>query len=170
MATSAHKSQSAGWRLFEWLPRLAVAGLFVYTGTTKILDPATFIKEVQAYEMAPASLTHLIAFILPWLEVLAAALLLSGWWRREGRLLIVGMLVAFTLAKGYLLAIGREFDCGCVPTSSFLHVLFDGWIGVVTNLVCLVFLAVEGGLEWRRRRKAPRPAEPASGPRQPVPA
>jgi uncharacterized membrane protein YphA (DoxX/SURF4 family) len=153
--------------VLEWVPRLLVAVLFAYTGITKILDPETFIKEVRAYEMVPMLWSNAVAYVLPWLEVIVAALLVLDLWRRDARLVIAGMLIVFTAAKGYLLAQGHVFDCGCVPTSSFLHVLFDGWIGVGTNVVLLLLLVLEASLEWLRRRR--RPAAVSADP-EPVPA
>jgi hypothetical protein len=50
-----------------------------------------------------------------------------------------------------------------------LHVFFDGWNGVATNAVLLVFLAVEGALarvRLRRRRAARQSAQ--QSPRAPT--
>ena len=162
--------RSAGWLVLEWLPRLLVAGLFGYTGLTKILDIETFVKEVQAYQLIPGlweQWSYLLAYVVPWLEVLTAALLLVGLWRREARLVLVIMLVAFTAAKSYVEALGREIDCGCVPVDSLMHFIFDGWIGVGTNVVLLCLLGVEAYAQRRRRRRArdrceQSGAEPAS--------
>lgn len=165
MSTAAR--QPDGWRLAAvWVARLIVAGLFVYTGYTKVLDPETFIKEVRAYELAPLQLSNLVAYILPWVEILAGLLLLYGFWRLEARVVLAVLLAVFVAAKAYLLLQGREFDCGCVPTDSALHVLFDGWTGVVTNLVLLALLGLEGGLDGLRRRRDP----PPMGLPQPAPA
>lgn len=165
MSASAVQQRSAGWRVLEWVPRLLVIALFAYTGITKIVDPENFIKEVRAYEMVPMLWSNAVAYVLPWLEVIVAAMLLLDLWRREARLVVAGMLIAFTAAKTFLLVQGREFDCGCVPTASFLHVLFDGWVGVGTNVVLLSLLALESSLEWRRRRPVPVIADV-----EPVPA
>jgi uncharacterized membrane protein len=153
MVAPLEKRTTAGWLALEWLPRVLVAALFAYTGITKIIAPETFIQEVRAYELAPLITTNLVAFILPWLEVLAALSLLAGLWRREGRVGIAGMLFVFILAKSILLAQGKQIDCGCVPTDSFLHFLFDGWTGVVTNVCLLAFLGIEGCAETLRRTR-----------------
>ena len=160
---------SAGRLVLEWVPRLLVAALFIYTGVTKIADPETFIKEVRAYEMAPLVFTNLVAFVLPWVEVFAGLLLVAGIWRMEARVVIAGMLVMFIGAKGILLLQGKVFDCGCVPTDSFLHVLFEGWTGVITNVCLLAFLAIEGYCEYLRRRSTRTPAAPVEA-QEAVPA
>jgi len=159
MTTGVLTRQHATRHVAEWVPRLLVGAIFIYTGTTKVLDPHTFIKEVRAYELAPLVLSNLVALVLPWVELIAGVLLIVGRWRREARLLIGLMLVVFLAAKAIVLGQGRRVDCGCVPTDSFLHFLFDGWIGVATNCVLLALLALEGGLEWRRRGVRIRAAE-----------
>lgn len=167
-ATTSNKPRG-GRLVLEWLPRLLVAGLFAYTGVTKILDPETFVKEIRAYELIPLLWSNTLAYVLPWIEVFAVLMLVSGLWRLEARLTIVGMLIVFTVSKGYLLILGREFDCGCVPTASALHFLFDGWMGVVTNFCLLVFLGVEAGLEQLRRKPA-HVSEPVTEQQEAVPA
>lgn len=154
------------WAALGWLARLIVGALFVYTGWTKIIDPPTFLKEVRAYELLPVALTNSLALALPWLEVLAGLALISGLWRREGRWLLAGMLVVFVVAKAIVMAQGRRIDCGCVPTSSFLHFLFNGAMGLVTNIVLLAMLALEA---WQERRRRP-PAQPRAAMEEPVPA
>jgi hypothetical protein len=75
-----------------------------------------------------------------------------GLWRGAARTLLIAMLIVFTAAKSYVLGMGRTLECGCVPTGSMLHFLFNGWIGVLTNVVLLLLLATEGSLAWRRRK------------------
>ncbi len=153
------------WTVLEWAARLSVGLLFIYTGYTKIIDPATFIKEVRTYTLMPLALSNAVALILPWAEVIAGLLLIVGVWRREARILLAAMLLMFIGAKLY----GHKGPCGCVPTSSFIFFLFDGPMGYVTNIVLLDLLLVEGYLERLRRRppqraRLPRPRPKPSGP------
>jgi uncharacterized membrane protein YphA (DoxX/SURF4 family) len=142
-----------------WGPRLVVGGLFVYTGITKLQALGNFSKEIRQYELVPENWTNVMAYVLPWIEILAAAVLIIGLLRREGRLLLVGMLVAFTAAKTIVLAQGKRLqDCGCVPTGSVLHVLFDGWVGVGTNVVLLILLGIEACAACARRKACCRAA------------
>jgi len=159
MLAAAGQRRSAVWVVAAWLPRLVVAALFVYTGSSKILDLGTFVKEVRAYQLIPLAWSNGLAYVLPWLEVLAAALLLIGLWRREARVLLIVMLVVFTAAKSYVLARGLKIECGCVPTGSMLHFLFDGPIGIVTNVALLLLLALEA---YAGRRARTIPAPPAT--------
>jgi putative oxidoreductase len=136
-----------------WVPRLVVGGLFVYTGITKLQALGNFAKEIRQYELVPENWTNVMAYVLPWMEILAAVVLIIGLLRREGRLLLVGMLVVFTAAKTIMLAQGKKLeDCGCVPTGSALHFLFDGWVGVGTNVVLLILLGIEVFAACARRK------------------
>ena len=146
---------SPGWLIVEWVARLPVCLLFLYTGWTKVRGLGDFVKEVQAYQLIPHvwdQWSYPLAYVLPWLELLTAALLLVGFWRCEARLLLAAMLVGFTAGKTYVLAIGRNIECGCVPADSVIHFLFDGWVGVATNVGLLLFLGIEAFAERRRRR------------------
>ena len=148
------RKPSPAWFALEWITRLPVCALFIYTGRTKLQDLANFVKETQAYQLLPHvwdQWSYPLAYVLPWLELLTAILLLVGLWRREARFLLALMLVGFTAGKTYVLVIGRNIDCGCVPTDSFLHHLFDGWIGVATNIGLLCLLGLELIAVWRRR-------------------
>ena len=126
--------------LNEYLPRLIVGGLFLAVGYNKIKAPSEFAREVRGYEMIPVEFTNLVALGLPWLEVIAAAVLIFGPWRRSARWILVGLLIPFTAVKIYMLTQGKPFECGCVGKDSILWVLFEGWSGVVTNIVLLALV------------------------------
>jgi uncharacterized membrane protein YphA (DoxX/SURF4 family) len=159
-AIPANKERWAGWIILEWTARIVVGLLFIYTGLTKLWDPATFVKEVRTYTLMPLALSNITALVLPWIEIIAGLLLISPIWRREARFLLALMLVVFIGAK----AAGYKGDCGCVPTHSFLKPLFEGWRGFATNAVLLALLLIEAYLERWRRKPAPPLAEP--GPEQ----
>jgi uncharacterized membrane protein YphA (DoxX/SURF4 family) len=158
-AAPTGKERSAGWTILEWWARIAVGLLFIYTGYTKLVDPATFVKEVRTYTLMPLALSNVTALVLPWIEIIAGLLLITAVWRREARVLLGAMLVVFIAAK----AAGYKGDCGCVPTHSFLKPLFEGWRGFATNAVLLILLLIEAYLERLRRRPAPPEALPGPG-------
>jgi putative oxidoreductase len=160
-AVRIKRGSSVSRTVFVWVARLAVGLLFIYTGYTKVTepDPLTFVKEVRTYTLMPPVLSNATALILPWVEIFAGLLLISGLWRREGRVLLAAMLIVFIGAK----AAGFKGDCGCVPANSILKPLFEGWHGFATNAVLLILLVVEAYLE-RPRKPAPPVALP--GPEQ----
>jgi putative oxidoreductase len=124
--------------------RILVALVFGAAAWGKIADPLKFAEQIQDYRLAPIATTHAIAFILPWLEALAAAGLLLGVCRRECRWLIGGLLVFFLAAKGWSHWQGLNISCGCFGgvLASFDKVL-SGPMGFVLNAFLLALLIVD---------------------------
>ncbi len=163
MASLARLSQCARsprWWLIDFLPRLLVSSVFVMAGLGKMWDRKhieEFAKEIRAYGMVAPEASNPMAYILPWLEVTAAVLLVAGVLRREARLLIGGMLVVFLVAKGYVAYLGLKIDCGCVPKDSILYPLFNGPWGFVVNSVMLALLIWDWWICARARKQAANP-------------
>ncbi|MBM3859669.1 MAG: DoxX family membrane protein [Verrucomicrobia bacterium] len=94
------------------LLRLLLGGVFVVAGALKVLDPSAFATDVARYGLVPNALVNLVALALPWIEVLAGALLLAGCWRQPAALVIAVLNVIFLVAISVALARGLEV-CGC---------------------------------------------------------
>jgi len=91
-----------------------MAGLFLYSGAIKVLDPAFFAQSTANYRMLPPALITPMALFLPWLEIWSAlALLTLPAPRRAGWIWITVMLIVFTIAKISALARGLDISCGC---------------------------------------------------------
>lgn len=95
------------------LGRLVLAGVFLYTGTIKALDPTAFVPDVRSFQMLDDPWAAWLALGLPWLEIFAAVALLLGGWARGALLILAGMLLAFAVA--FIQAWWRDLDvtCGC---------------------------------------------------------
>ena len=137
--------------------RVAVGGLFLISAYGKIIAPEQFAEEVRAYGMLPVISTNLLAYTLPWVELLAGLLLVICVWRREARLIIAALLVVFTIAKVYTYARGLDIDCGCGGGIDALGYIYNNPQGIVTNLVLLALLWVDRRSQ-RLAKPAPRPA------------
>ena len=108
------------------LARLVLGAVFIKQGLSKTADPVAFLKLIREYDMVPEGLPWLLngmAVGLPWLEVLAGALLLAGVAVRGASLALLSLLVVFTTVIA-LRAFGIQeaeglaycdiaFDCGC---------------------------------------------------------
>lgn len=130
--------------------RVIVALFFLAAAVGKIAEPDKFAQEIQKYQLVPIQLTHGMAIVIPWLEVVCVALLLSGLWRREARLLILLMLVVFTGAKISVEIRGLNIDCGCFGgLFAFLAKIFHGWYGIALNVGLIGLL----GVDWLIARK-----------------
>lgn len=93
--------------------RLFTGGIFLYAPLDKILHASGFADSVWNYHLLPQSLINLWSLWLPWLELVAATLLLLGIWSFESALLLNILYVLFLAAIGQGLARGIDFECGC---------------------------------------------------------
>lgn len=121
-----------GWVLGH-VARGLVALFFAIAAVMKLKDLAAFAKEIRQYNAVPEMWTEAIANVVPWLELVTVALLVTGFWRRESRILIVGMLIYFTSLKIMVMLQERELKCGCFG-DSILTEIFSGTMGIVLNI------------------------------------
>jgi uncharacterized membrane protein YphA (DoxX/SURF4 family) len=147
--------------------RLLLGGLFVWASLDKIANPAAFARIVYQWQIGGPVASNVVAVTLPWVELLAGALLFAGVWKRESALIIAFLLVVFLGAAGTVLARGIDVEnCGC---TSVLHAETAstwppawtrgvGWFLVTRNVLLLgaaILLATE------TRRGAASRLEPA---------
>jgi uncharacterized membrane protein YphA (DoxX/SURF4 family) len=103
------------------LVRLAVAGVFLCAGVSKIWDfsrghsatPA-FTVAIQHYKLLPSpDLAVLLAVYLPWLEVTAALALFVRRLAVGAATALAGLSVVFLVALGSAQARSLDISCGC---------------------------------------------------------
>jgi len=100
--------------MFGWIYKLTrwiLGGVFIYAGSTKLMEPRTFTVLIEAYGIVPESLLMPVAIGLPFLEVIAGFGLLFD--IRGSLALITGLLVLFMVVLGYGIWMGLDVDCGC---------------------------------------------------------
>ena len=115
----------------------------------KIADPVDFLKSIHAYGVLPEKpplLLNLASALLPWVELLAGAALLSGRMRRGAALSSAFLVLTFTLAVAFRIPSEMEalgvgfldlaFDCGCGTG------VVVAWQKLAANLVLLTGLWV----------------------------
>lgn len=165
MSRPASIGESTGAGPLTWLARGIVAFVFIAAAAGKIELPHKFVEEIQNYKMVPVALTPWMAYFLPWLELVCAAVLLLGPWRRESTLLLAAMLTVFTIAKGLVLSRGLAIECGCFSGMfAWLGKAVEGWNGVALNvflLGLLAFQAVTSGASTRRKPRISVDSAPA---------
>lgn len=153
-------------RLLTWASvpaRWYLGVLFVGAAWHKIAAPQAFAVDVATYDILPLVLVNLMAITLPWVEVVAGMMLLTGWRTRSAALLVAGMIAVFILALAIALTRGLNMSCGCFASQgaeedpiSLLTVARDlVWLA----LSVLVVVSDRGlaGLDWvleRRRANA----------------
>jgi uncharacterized membrane protein YphA (DoxX/SURF4 family) len=108
------------WRLSiksnNWIELAArwILGLtFIYASYHKIVSPADFANIVYGYDLFPEIFIHLIAIVIPFLELIAGFALIIGFYPRSAAIIINGLLLVFITVLTINLIRGHEFDCGC---------------------------------------------------------
>ena len=131
------------------LARCFLGGIFIYAGSTKLLEPETFAVLIQAYGLVPDGLLLPVALALPALEVVAGLGLLFD--IRGSLAITAGLLVLFMAVLGYGLWLGLDIDCGCFGPEDPESRAFHGLDTVLyRDLVLLVGVAFMYG--WRHFR------------------
>jgi len=92
--------------------RAVLGSLFVLAGILKLRDGGQFAVEIANYQLLP-QLAPYLAITLPATEIVAGLALVVPGWRRAGALVLVGLLLAFTVAVTAVKVRGINIDCGC---------------------------------------------------------
>ncbi len=112
----------SGWlyKLTRWI----LGGVFIYAGSTKLMEPRIFTVLIEAYGFVPESLLMPVAIGLPFLEVIAGFGLLFD--IRGSLAVITGLLVLFMVVLGYGIWMGLDVDCGCFAPEDLEAEAFHG--------------------------------------------
>lgn len=98
----------------SWGARLGLAGLFLWAGIRKAMEPELFLQDIESYEIIPYRWAWLMSIWLPFLEITAAAALLTTRrWAQAGALVIGGLLLTFLGAIISAWSRGLSLSCGC---------------------------------------------------------
>jgi len=102
------------WRIVDF----AVAGIFIYAGALKAIDPVQFASDIDNYKMLPWPVSVALAFYLPWLEILCALGLVFRFLYRGALSILSASIVVFTLATIGAKVRGLDITCGCFGHAS----------------------------------------------------
>ncbi len=105
--------RSKSWDRLTLLLRWFVAAIFIFAGTSKILNPDTFARDIDNYRLLPYLLVTIMAIILPWLEVLCGIFLIVGKWKKGAAITLLVLTFMFLIAIGSAIARGLDITCGC---------------------------------------------------------
>ncbi len=95
-----------------------VAGLFLFAGANKALDPGAFAHAIERYRLLPWPFCAALGLYLPWLEIVAAVCLGFERSRRSALWLILLLTGLFTGALFSAGLRGMDLDCGCLGSHS----------------------------------------------------
>lgn len=133
-------NKSRLFNIVQWISRLTLAAVLLLAGVLKLQD-STALFETMAYIIwLPVWLKSLIVDLLPYAEILLAALLLIRW---QEKLVVPVVSIIFLGFLGFAIygtATGMDGDCGCfgeMMDSSFgagmiiRNVVFVGMAGIL---------------------------------------
>ena len=103
------------------LLRLALGVVFIAASLDKIQHPESFAQDIANYRLAPYLSIHILAIVLPWMEIFTGTLLVLGLWTRASAALTAGLLLTFIFAISQALLRGLDISCGCFDTNSAAH-------------------------------------------------
>lgn len=101
-----------------FISRLILGGIFIYASFDKVLHPEAFARVIWHYRITAPGLINIAAVSLPWIELLAGALLILGVKVRGANLIINGLLVFYILLFTVTAIRGINVACGCFTTSA----------------------------------------------------
>lgn len=130
-----HPTSSMLWRVVD----LVVAGIFVYAGAIKALDPVQFASDIDNYKILSWPISVALAFYLPWLEIFCGFALVVRLLYRGALSILTALILVFTLATIAAKVRGLDITCGCFGHAS------QNWsfpAHLATNLAILAALLV----------------------------
>jgi putative oxidoreductase len=128
-----HRTSNILWRIVG----LVIAGIFIYAGTIKALDPVQFASDIDNYKILPWPISVALAFYLPWLEIFCGFALVVRLLYRGALSILSALILVFTLATIAAKVRGLDITCGCFGHAS------QNWsfpAHLVTNLAILAAL------------------------------
>lgn len=131
--------------------RVVVASVFITAALPKIVDPASFARDIANYEVFPYWSWNLLAGVVPMLEITGAVALVTGWHRRGAALLLGALTAMFIALIGSAIARDLNIDCGCFGQQALAAEV--GWPRLIEDVILLGLICVSN-LDARRRMQA----------------
>lgn len=126
---------------------------FLYSGGVKLwvtgLD--RFTRDIENYRLLSEPMSVWAAYSVPWLEVMAGACLMLGFWRRGAIIVLFGLVLGFGVFIGWAWVHQLDISCGCLGSDEPIHY----WGKGVELTLYMLMLA---GLWWAESRR-PEKAE-----------
>ncbi len=133
--------------------QIALGLIFIFAALPKLKDPPSFAHMIYNYRVVPGALINLSALVMPWLELIAGAMLVLGIWTRPARNIVAILLLVFMGAIAFNLIRGNAVDCGCFDVSAanltWDQRIRDMWLVILRDTGMLLMVAQ---LWWAERR------------------
>jgi uncharacterized membrane protein YphA (DoxX/SURF4 family) len=100
-------------QLVSTVVRVVLAGIMLWAGLAKLLEPGQALRAVQAYRIFPSWIDDVVAIGLPIIEISVGLLLLLGLGTRFAAWVTAGLMVVFVAGVASAWIRGLSIDCGC---------------------------------------------------------
>lgn len=124
-----------------------LAGLFLFAAFNKLAGangPQLFSASIQAFfklkdgsSAAPDWFVKLSTGVVPWVEVIAALLLLCGIWARAAAVVLSLLLITFIALIAQAIARDLDLHCGCFGKLSPFCPERVGYCNIIQNTIML---------------------------------
>lgn len=104
-------------KYFLFIVRFFIGFIFIFAGTEKIADPASFAEAIANYKIAPTFLINIFAISIPWIEVVTGILFIFGKFVKENAVIYIFLMTIFTLMVFAAVMRGLDINCGCFGTA-----------------------------------------------------
>lgn len=96
--------------------RVGLGGFFVWSGGVKVFQTGLddFTRAVGNYQVVVSPWDAVVAYTLPWVEMVAGACLVLGVWKRGALWTLAGLVGVFAFGVGQAWARNLNISCGCL--------------------------------------------------------
>jgi hypothetical protein len=123
-----------------WIVALGVAAIFISSAALKLREIDIFESAVDNYRILPEFLVKPFAYVLPFIELVAAIAMIPPATRFAGSSALMVLIALFTTAIVINLARGRlDVDCGCFGPA--IKQKLSWWL-VARNVALMAVIAV----------------------------
>ena len=98
--------------------RVLLALIFLLAGSVKAFDPIAFYQDIESYQILPYGAAVVMAYYLPYVEILCAFGLFHSQTRKEAAGILSCLTGLFMLAILWAWVRGLDIRCGCFGGSS----------------------------------------------------
>jgi putative oxidoreductase len=133
--------------------RVAIGGIFIVAGASKVGNAAQFAAQIAGFRLLPEGVIAPLAVMLPYWEILLGVLVILGLFTRVAAWIAVLLLALFDLAIASAVVRGMSVSCGCfgpndATVTTWAEVARDA---VFVALALIVALRPPGALALDRR-------------------
>jgi putative oxidoreductase len=133
------------------LCQVALGVLLLYAGGQKLFvsGVAQFVGDVEKFQILPAALVPIVAYVMPWWEVVTGLCLMLDVMRKGALCSALIMTLSFCWVIGWAWYHGLDISCGCFGKSDATIQYPRKSVELLLQLAAVIFAASGPVLAWR---------------------